>query len=94
MLVGVGLSLLERKKRKRPKSAEKRAKVLSFHSSAFFASLVVVVVCCVLNVFVVVSLLTGVSSARDKVLTASAAMLGISSIMTGVYHPATRCSAR
>ncbi|THH00929.1 hypothetical protein EW026_g1674 [Hermanssonia centrifuga] len=37
-----------------------------------------------LNVFVVVSLLTGVSSARDKVLTASAIMLGISSIMTGV----------
>ncbi|KAJ3558607.1 hypothetical protein NM688_g824 [Phlebia brevispora] len=37
-----------------------------------------------LNIFVVVSLLTGVSSARDKVLTASAAMLGISSIMTGV----------
>ncbi len=36
-----------------------------------------------LNVFVVVSLLTGVSSARDKVLTASAIMLGISSIMTG-----------
>ncbi|EKM48068.1 uncharacterized protein PHACADRAFT_132609 [Phanerochaete carnosa HHB-10118-sp] len=36
-----------------------------------------------LNIFVVVSLLTGVSSARDKVLTASAVMLGISSIMTG-----------
>jgi MFS transporter, MFS domain-containing protein family, molybdate-anion transporter len=36
-----------------------------------------------LNIFVVVSLLTGVSSARDKVLTASAIMLGISSIMTG-----------
>lgn len=35
-----------------------------------------------LNIFVVVSLLTGVSSARDKVLTASAVMLGISSLMT------------
>ncbi|GJE85334.1 molybdate-anion transporter [Phanerochaete sordida] len=35
-----------------------------------------------LNVFVVVSLLTGVSSARDKVLTACAAMLGFSSLMT------------
>ncbi|KAI0346652.1 DUF791-domain-containing protein [Trametopsis cervina] len=37
-----------------------------------------------LNIFVVVSLLTGVSSARDKVLTASAIMLGISSVMTGL----------
>ena len=38
-----------------------------------------------LNIFVVVSLLTGVSSARDRVLTASAIMLGISSIMTGTF---------
>ena len=38
-----------------------------------------------LNIFVVVSLLTGVSSARDKVLTASALMLGLSSILTGGY---------
>ncbi|KAI0084058.1 hypothetical protein BDY19DRAFT_1096838 [Irpex rosettiformis] len=37
-----------------------------------------------LNIFVVVSLLTGVSSARDKVLSASAIMLGISSVMTGI----------
>ncbi|KAI0779125.1 hypothetical protein BC629DRAFT_1582729 [Irpex lacteus] len=36
-----------------------------------------------LNIFVVVSLLTGVSSARDKVLSACAVMLGVSSIMTG-----------
>ena len=40
-----------------------------------------------LNIFVVVSLLTGVSSARDKVLTASAAMLGFSSLMTGAPSP-------
>ncbi|KAH8830968.1 hypothetical protein DL96DRAFT_1595013 [Flagelloscypha sp. PMI_526] len=37
-----------------------------------------------LNVFVVVSLLTGVSSARYAVMTASALMLTVSSIMTGV----------
>ena len=37
-----------------------------------------------LNIFVVVSLLTGVSSARQAVLTASALMLGFSSVMTGV----------
>ncbi|KAF9479320.1 DUF791-domain-containing protein [Pholiota conissans] len=37
-----------------------------------------------LNVFVVVSLLTGVSSARQAVLTASALMLAFSSLMTGV----------
>lgn len=37
-----------------------------------------------LNIFVVVSLLTGVSSARQAVLTASALMLGFSSLMTGV----------
>ncbi|KAI0078568.1 DUF791-domain-containing protein [Panus rudis PR-1116 ss-1] len=36
-----------------------------------------------LNIFVVVSLLTGVSSARYTVLTASACMLGFSSLMTG-----------
>ncbi|KAF8878168.1 hypothetical protein CPB84DRAFT_1794359 [Gymnopilus junonius] len=36
-----------------------------------------------LNIFVVVSLLTGVSSARRAVLTASALMLGLSSLMTG-----------
>ncbi|KZT24851.1 DUF791-domain-containing protein [Neolentinus lepideus HHB14362 ss-1] len=36
-----------------------------------------------LNVFVVVSLLTGVSSARQAVLTASSAMLAFSSVMTG-----------
>ncbi|KAJ6586323.1 hypothetical protein DFH09DRAFT_255134 [Mycena vulgaris] len=36
-----------------------------------------------LNVFVVVSLLTGVSSARSAVLTASSLMLAFSSIMTG-----------
>ncbi|KAJ7238813.1 hypothetical protein B0H12DRAFT_1326754 [Mycena haematopus] len=36
-----------------------------------------------LNVFVVVSLLTGVASARGAVLTASALMLAFSSIMTG-----------
>ncbi|KAF8957856.1 hypothetical protein BDZ97DRAFT_1924236 [Flammula alnicola] len=37
-----------------------------------------------LNIFVVVSLLTGVSSARRAVLTASALMLAFSSLMTGV----------
>jgi len=37
-----------------------------------------------LNIFVVVSLLTGVSSARKGVLTASAIMLAFSSLMTGV----------
>lgn len=37
-----------------------------------------------LNVFVVVSLMTGVSSARHGVLTASALMLAFSSIMTAV----------
>ncbi|KAJ7485793.1 hypothetical protein FB451DRAFT_1350207 [Mycena latifolia] len=37
-----------------------------------------------LNVFVVLSLLTGVSSARSAVLTASSLMLAFSSIMTGV----------
>jgi len=37
-----------------------------------------------LNVFVVVSLLTGVSSARKGVLTASAIMLAFSSLMTGI----------
>ncbi|KDR79837.1 hypothetical protein GALMADRAFT_62352 [Galerina marginata CBS 339.88] len=37
-----------------------------------------------LNIFVVVSLLTGVSSARHAVLTASALMLGFSSLMTAV----------
>ncbi|CAL1698995.1 unnamed protein product [Somion occarium] len=36
-----------------------------------------------LNIFVVVSLLTGVSSARYTVLTACACMLGFSSLMTG-----------
>ncbi|KAK7685555.1 hypothetical protein QCA50_011422 [Cerrena zonata] len=36
-----------------------------------------------LNIFVVVSLLTGVSSARYTVLTTSACMLGFSSLMTG-----------
>jgi hypothetical protein len=36
-----------------------------------------------LNVFVVVSLLTGVAGARGAVLTASALMLGFSSVMTG-----------
>jgi len=36
-----------------------------------------------LNIFVVVSLLTGVSSARRGVLTVSAIMLGFSSLMTG-----------
>ena len=36
-----------------------------------------------LNVFVVVSLLTGVSSARYAVLTASSIMLVFSSLMTG-----------
>ncbi|KAJ7136634.1 DUF791-domain-containing protein [Mycena epipterygia] len=36
-----------------------------------------------LNIFVVVSLLTGVSSARSAVLTASSLMLAFSSIMTG-----------
>ncbi|TFK48921.1 DUF791-domain-containing protein [Heliocybe sulcata] len=36
-----------------------------------------------LNIFVVVSLLTGVSSARQAVLTASSLMLAFSSIMTG-----------
>jgi len=38
-----------------------------------------------LNIFVVVSLLTGVSSARYAVLTASALMLSFSSVMTGVF---------
>ncbi|KAI0692884.1 hypothetical protein BC835DRAFT_1355598 [Cytidiella melzeri] len=38
-----------------------------------------------LNIFVVVSLLTGVSSARDRVLAASTIMLSFSSIMTGVF---------
>jgi len=37
-----------------------------------------------LNVFVVVSLLTGVSSARYAVLSASSGMLGLSAIMTGL----------
>jgi len=37
-----------------------------------------------LNIFVVVSLLTGVSSARKGVLTASAIMLAFSSLMTGI----------
>jgi len=37
-----------------------------------------------LNIFVVVSLLTGVSSARQAVLTASAIMLAFSSLMTGL----------
>jgi len=37
-----------------------------------------------LNIFVVVSLLTGVSSARRGVLTASAIMLAFSSLMTGI----------
>ncbi|GAV99775.1 major facilitator superfamily transporter domain-containing protein 5 [Lentinula edodes] len=37
-----------------------------------------------LNVFVVVSLLTGVSSARYAVLSASSVMLGFSAIMTGL----------
>jgi hypothetical protein len=37
-----------------------------------------------LNIFVVVSLLTGVSSARGAVLTASALMLAFSSLMTGL----------
>ncbi|PCH34970.1 DUF791-domain-containing protein [Wolfiporia cocos MD-104 SS10] len=43
-----------------------------------------------LNVFVVVSLLTGVSSARYAVLTASSLMLVLSSLMTGIFlvdHP-------
>ncbi|KAJ7119928.1 hypothetical protein C8R43DRAFT_1099133 [Mycena crocata] len=38
-----------------------------------------------LNIFVVVSLLTGVSSARSAVLTACSLMLAFSSIMTGVF---------
>ncbi|KAJ7785333.1 hypothetical protein DFH07DRAFT_948411 [Mycena maculata] len=38
-----------------------------------------------LNIFVVVSLLTGVSSARSAVLTASSLMLAFSSIMTGAF---------
>ncbi|KAJ7193544.1 hypothetical protein GGX14DRAFT_477960 [Mycena pura] len=38
-----------------------------------------------LNVFVVVSLLTGVSSARSAVLTACSLMLAFSSVMTGVF---------
>lgn len=37
-----------------------------------------------LNIFVVVSLITGVSDARRAVLTASALMLAFSSLMTGV----------
>lgn len=37
-----------------------------------------------LNIFVVVSLLTGVSSARDAVLTTSACLLGLASVMTGI----------
>jgi len=37
-----------------------------------------------LNIFVVVSLMTGVSSARRAVLTASAIMLVFSSLMTGI----------
>ncbi|KAF8805737.1 DUF791-domain-containing protein [Phlegmacium glaucopus] len=37
-----------------------------------------------LNIFVVVSLMTGVSSARRAVLTASAIMLAFSSLMTGI----------
>jgi hypothetical protein len=37
-----------------------------------------------LNIFVVVSLLTGVSDARKAVLTASALMLAISSMMTAI----------
>lgn len=37
-----------------------------------------------LNIFVVVALLTGVSSARNAVLSSSALMLGISSLMTGI----------
>jgi MFS transporter, MFS domain-containing protein family, molybdate-anion transporter len=36
-----------------------------------------------LNIFVVVSLLTGVESARNGVMAASALMLAFSSIMTG-----------
>jgi len=38
-----------------------------------------------LNIFVVVSLLTGVSSARYAVLTACSIMLGFSSLMTGMF---------
>jgi hypothetical protein len=37
-----------------------------------------------LNIFVVISLLTGVSDARRAVLTASALMLALSSIMTAI----------
>jgi hypothetical protein len=44
-----------------------------------------------LNVFVVVSLLTGASSARYAVLTACAIMLCFSSIMTGVFIVGRAC---
>jgi len=38
-----------------------------------------------LNIFVVVSLLTGVSEARNKVLTAASVLLSISAVMTGSF---------